>query len=1824
MPWNKTDRAFKTLINKRTTDSDLKFYFNEFGDYTLDINAQEIKTDVIPSTPPSSDTSVVKIYTLFTLTQDITVDNAQAWYASFSGARLKDWISDKYNGTGVFPGYSIKIFDSSNREITVTDQSGWFFDYPTGILTFNGANLDPATDGTPRTVLGDSPFKITGYRYIGSKGAFSTATVQGSGTVNYIPLWQDTITLTNSIISQSSGVISIAGAVSATGNLLITNASGGIQFTATTGSTITAGIRQSSGGQIIDFGANTSGIGNRTAGAEGGYFRVNTNNTSNLFDFHYVNSSNIDTSVWVVNNSGILNTGIIPVARISGTLLVPGGGTGLTSVPYGSLIYGSASSTLNTLTISPYPAILSNLYSGVGTNWQPTWIDYVPISLGGTGLTTIGVGDILYGSLTEHLNTVTMATSPSVFVNFYNGTYWQPIWENNIDVALGGTGLSTSTYGDILFGSSGTSLNTLSAPSGTSVLIANNLGSGYRPSWASSLDVGRGGTGRTSFNAGAIIYGAGSTSALNSVATATGNSILIASNPGGGYVPSWVSILDVGRGGTGIASASYGTLLWGAGTTTPFNTLATLSSEGVLVLKDYGSGYRPDWVAALPVTLGGTGLTTVTAGAIPFGSSSTALNSDATHLFFNATSRSLGVGTNSPTGTLQVIPYSSSYRGLVLTNSSGNSNTIFAAQTSDAVDRITIDSTGVLNLLPISTSAGGTNPVKFYELAANGTNFVALKAADSMASSTTFIWPNTPPPGSDSVLQAGAVSGGVSALSWTTVSGGIPGTALPLFLSISLVAMQHGNPSASDRDYFAPEDYSEYSRSYVDLSKYSEWRVVISASGPSGTLTPHYKDPITNVWSNWASAISFDNSNASSDEGLSLYASGWATIPSALKVDNCWISIEDTAPDCEIYHLEYQFRGTALAVQGADGTPGTPGADGASIIWRGTWASATAYAVLNAVYYGGKSWICTSAHTSTVGQSPDIATTYWSLMVSGAGGIGDPVNSGTAGSVLFVGTSNLLSQNNSKFFWDNTNFRLGIGTASPVDTLDVRGGKIMGGTYASTSGYRVKLDLSSVSGNPVAAFSMPSTAFGAVGESAIVGSADLYFQAVPSSTANYGVFEAYTSAGMVLGTGGNANPIIFQINRNERARLTNQYLQFSPYGTSANNTYGVRFLELAANGSSYIALKAPDNITGSGGTLTYILPAAAPTSGQTLSATAPSAGLVSLSWATPTSITIGPSGSLQSGPNITLATGTSGTDFAIVASSNIITFNIPDASGSNRGLVTTGTQTIAGAKTFTSGINISNTTGMHITFGTSATAPASSGQFVFDGTNLKIYNGAVKTIAYTDTTITGNATNVTGVVAAANGGTGQSTYTVGDMLYASGTTTLSKLGIGSTNGAILMSNGSSAPSWVTTFPATSYSFTGQNFNFSPFGVSAGNTSQIRFLELAANGTSYVGFRAPDNLTGFGGTLVYVYPQSAPTVGQYLSASAPSGGVVTLSWATVTAGLLIKNATISQGTATSLDFSSAFSATVSAGAGAIGIAAGGIGTTELANLSVTGAKIASSTIDLTKLSASGTPSSSTYLRGDNTWATLPTGGISSITAGTGLSGGTITTSGTIGISAGGVSATELASNAVTTAKILDSNVTTAKIADGAVTTLKISDANVTGVKIANGAVDTNQLATVNASPGTYTLSTVVVDAKGRVTSASSGSATSALPTRQTVTATTGSLANGASADLNISNIGKACTILKISTNAAAWVRIYSTSSYRTADSSRSITVDPTGQHGVLLEAITTGSLLSLDATQNITTWSAETSPVSFCPMRVTNISGSTTTITVTLSVIIYEQ
>lgn len=112
--------------------------------------------------------------------------------------------------------------------------------------------------------------------------------------------------------------------------------------------------------------------------------------------------------------------------------------------------------------------------------------------------------------------------------------------------------------------------------------------------------------------------------------------------------------------------------------------------------------------------------------------------------------------------------------------------------------------------------------------------------------------------------------------------------------------------------------------------------------------------------------------------------------------------------------------------------------------------------------------------TLAPGTSGNVLTSNGSAWVSSpsAGGgmsIGGTVTSGTAGSILFVNAGPILAQDNSHLFWDDTNNRLGVNTASPTAAVNITsaiGEKLLTvtapafSTAASTEFTSVTFDLS--------------------------------------------------------------------------------------------------------------------------------------------------------------------------------------------------------------------------------------------------------------------------------------------------------------------------------------------------------------------------------------------------------------------------------------------------------------------------------------------------------------------------------------------------------------------------------------------------------------------------------------------------------------------------------------------------------------------------------------------------------------------------------------------
>ena len=129
------------------------------------------------------------------------------------------------------------------------------------------------------------------------------------------------------------------------------------------------------------------------------------------------------------------------------------------------------------------------------------------------------------------------------------------------------------------------------------------------------------------------------------------------------------------------------------------------------------------------------------------------------------------------------------------------------------------------------------------------------------------------------------------------------------------------------------------------------------------------------------------------------------------------------------------------------------------------------------------------------------------------------------------------------------------------------------------------------------------------------------------------------------------------------------------------------------------------------------------------------------------------------------------------------------------------------------------------------------------------------------------------------------------------------------------------------------------------------------------------------------------------------------------------------------------------------------------------------------------------------------------------------------------------------------------------------------------------------------------------------------ASGGLPSRSPPIGATISLADGAEADLDITGF-KSYTLMTITTDKAARVRLYVNAATRTADAARAEGIDPTSDAGVIAEVITTGAETVIISPGAIG-FNLESSPTTNIPCRVTNKSGSTGTVQVGLNILQLE-
>lgn len=125
----------------------------------------------------------------------------------------------------------------------------------------------------------------------------------------------------------------------------------------------------------------------------------------------------------------------------------------------------------------------------------------------------------------------------------------------------------------------------------------------------------------------------------------------------------------------------------------------------------------------------------------------------------------------------------------------------------------------------------------------------------------------------------------------------------------------------------------------------------------------------------------------------------------------------------------------------------------------------------------------------------------------------------------------------------------------------------------------------------------------------------------------------------------------------------------------------------------------------------------------------------------------------------------------------------------------------------------------------------------------------------------------------------------------------------------------------------------------------------------------------------------------------------------------------------------------------------------------------------------------------------------------------------------------------------------------------------------------------------------------------------------LSSRTTVSTTTTVLGDGGIGYTEVTGF-KSYAILKIQTNIAAWVTVYTDTTSRSSDYARTEDEDPLNGSGVIAEVITSGPQTQI-MTPAVFGWNNDSTPGSNIYLKVVNKSGSPNTVTVSLTLLQLE-
>lgn len=116
-------------------------------------------------------------------------------------------------------------------------------------------------------------------------------------------------------------------------------------------------------------------------------------------------------------------------------------------------------------------------------------------------------------------------------------------------------------------------------------------------------------------------------------------------------------------------------------------------------------------------------------------------------------------------------------------------------------------------------------------------------------------------------------------------------------------------------------------------------------------------------------------------------------------------------------------------------------------------------------------------------------------------------------------------------------------------------------------------------------------------------------------------------------------------------------------------------------------------------------------------------------------------------------------------------------------------------------------------------------------------------------------------------------------------------------------------------------------------------------------------------------------------------------------------------------------------------------------------------------------------------------------------------------------------------------------------------------------------------------------------------------------RQTVVKTTAALANNTREQSTIA-LPKGYRLLHIATDRPCRTRLYVSSAQQISDAARLVGVDPSGNHGIILDFVSTALLLLADLSPLVDGFDGDSDGA--IPITIDNLSGATSTVQVTLT------